>query len=79
MRIRSVHGDITSKDSVPPFDLVLFSTKSYHLQEAIKDVKLFIGENTVALPLLNRIAHVSVLKKELGEEKIIGGSHNTSK
>ncbi|PGU01421.1 2-dehydropantoate 2-reductase [Bacillus cereus] len=78
--IRSVNGDfsfqpklITKEDRTTPFDVILFSTKAYHLNEAIQDLKPFIGENTVIIPLLNGIAHVSRLQKEFGEEKVIGG------
>ncbi|MES5847090.1 MULTISPECIES: 2-dehydropantoate 2-reductase [unclassified Bacillus cereus group] len=78
--IRSINGDfsfqpnlITKEDQTAPFDVILFSTKAYHLNEAIQDVKPFVDENTVIIPLLNGIAHVSLLQKEFGEEKVIGG------
>jgi len=78
--IRSVNGDYafspkltTSKDAKETFDVVLFSTKSYHLENAIADLKPFVGENTVIVPLLNGIAHVSRLQEAFGEEKVIGG------
>ncbi|MGN4446119.1 2-dehydropantoate 2-reductase [Bacillus cereus group sp. MYBK79-1] len=78
--IRSINGDfsfqpklITKENRTAPFDVILFSTKAYHLNEAIQDVKPFVGENTVIIPLLNGIAHVSLLQKEFGEEKVIGG------
>ncbi|COE68731.1 MULTISPECIES: 2-dehydropantoate 2-reductase [Bacillus] len=78
--IRSVNGDfsfqpklITKEDRTAPFDVILFSTKAYHLNEAIQDLKPFVGESTVIIPLLNGIAHVSLLQKEFGEEKVIGG------
>ncbi|MGR5961936.1 2-dehydropantoate 2-reductase [Bacillus paranthracis] len=78
--IRSVNGDfsfqpklITKEDQTAPFDVILFSTKSYHLNEAIQNLKPFVGESTVIIPLLNGIAHVSLLQKEFGEEKVIGG------
>ncbi len=78
--IRSVNGDfsfqpklITKEDRTAPFDVILFSTKAYHLNEAIQDLKPFVGENTVIIPLLNGIAHLSLLQKELGEDKVIGG------
>lgn len=78
--IRSVNGDftcqpnlLTTNDTAEVFDLVLFSTKSYHLSDAIKDVQPFVGEQTVILPLLNGIAHLDALKNAFGENKIIGG------
>lgn len=36
-------------------------------------MKPFVGESTVIIPLLNGIAHLSLLQKEFGEEKVIGG------
>ncbi|KEK22938.1 2-dehydropantoate 2-reductase [Bacillus gaemokensis] len=78
--IRSINGDfsfipqlITKAESTDPFDLILFSTKTYHLEEAINDLKSFVGENTIILPLLNGIAHLSLLQRSFGEDKVIGG------
>ncbi|PQZ59328.1 2-dehydropantoate 2-reductase [Bacillus sp. MYb209] len=78
--IRSINGDfsfqpklITKEDITAPFDVILFSTKAYHLNKAITDLKPFVGENTVIIPLLNGIAHLSLLQNEFGEEKVIGG------
>ncbi|AST90948.1 MULTISPECIES: ketopantoate reductase family protein [Sutcliffiella] len=77
--IHSVNGDftfapklITKTDQTAPFDIVLFSTKAYHLEEAINDVKPFVGENTVIIPLLNGVAHLSPLQEAFGEN-VIGG------
>ncbi|OQR56048.1 2-dehydropantoate 2-reductase [Bacillus sp. CDB3] len=78
--IRSINGDfsfqpklITKEDSTSPFDVIVFSTKAYHLNEAITDLKPFVGEDTVIIPLLNGIAHLALLQKEFGEEKVMGG------
>lgn len=80
--ISSINGDfkfrpvlVTAGDSeaAGTYDLVLFSTKAYHLQAAIRDVKPFVGEQTVILPLLNGVAHYPVLQREFGEDKVIGG------
>ncbi|WP_054707194.1 ketopantoate reductase family protein [Bacillus sp. JCM 19041] len=80
LTLKSVHGNysfspqlITTRDTVPkPFDLVLFTTKSYQLEQAIKDVKPFIGTNTLVLPLLNGIAHMKVLEQHFGNQ-LLGG------
>ncbi|MGQ0416498.1 sugar phosphate nucleotidyltransferase, partial [Bacillus sp. HC-TM] len=34
---------------------------------------VLLGDDTVIIPLLNGIAHLSLLQKEFGEEKVIGG------
>jgi 2-dehydropantoate 2-reductase len=78
--IKSVFGDttvfpktITVNDSPSSFDLIILSTKAYHLENAIADIKPFVGEHTTVLPLLNGIAHVPLLRKELDEQNVIGG------
>lgn len=78
--IQSVFGDfsfqpklISAYEDVSPFDIVLVSTKAYHLDDAIEDLKPFVGEHTVILPLLNGVAHFNVLKEVFGTDKVIGG------
>ena len=81
MVIKSTKGDFSfqpqliTKDQTGDsiFDLVLFSTKSYHLTQAIEDLKPFIGEDTVIIPLLNGISHLDQLKEAYGAEHVIGG------
>ncbi|MFC3882236.1 2-dehydropantoate 2-reductase [Bacillus songklensis] len=78
--IKSIHGDVvlhpqtlvTGQPS-QPFDLILVSTKSYHLQSAINDLKPYVGEQTVILPLLNGVGHIETLQEAFGKEKVIGG------
>jgi len=77
--IHSVKGDfsfvpklITKSDKTDPFDIVLLSTKAYHLEEAINDLGPFVGDNTVIIPLLNGVSHLSPLKEAFGK-KVIGG------
>ncbi|WP_059104812.1 ketopantoate reductase family protein [Shouchella shacheensis] len=80
LAVRSIHGDltmepklITKNSQALPFDVILLSTKAYHLEQAIGDVRPFICEHTVILPLLNGIAHIPVLQKAFGEDQVIGG------
>lgn len=80
LNIESVNGDckltpqLITKDSEPEaYDVVLLSTKSYQLAGAIEDVRPFVGENTMVLPLLNGIAHVNQLVEAFGEQSVIGG------
>lgn len=80
LTIHSKQGDcqlepklITKASQVEPFDVILLSSKSYHLEQAIEDLKPFVNESTVIIPLLNGIAHVSRLQSEFGTEKIMGG------
>ncbi|WP_281998954.1 2-dehydropantoate 2-reductase [Priestia flexa] len=79
--IKSIHGDYSfspklitaTSEGVHPFDCVLFSTKAYHLDQAIADVKPFVGSDTTVIPLLNGIDHLSTLQRAFGEDNVIGG------
>ncbi|WP_243291673.1 ketopantoate reductase family protein [Bacillus sp. FJAT-47783] len=78
--VRSIHGDfkinpktLTNRSANECYDLIILSTKAYHLQEAIEDMKPFVGKDTIILPLLNGMKHIDVLKDVFGEEKVLGG------
>ncbi|MBT2694021.1 ketopantoate reductase family protein [Bacillus sp. ISL-55] len=79
--VESIHGNmhvpepktVLAGENAEPFDLVLVSTKSYHLEGAIKDIRHYVGEATMVLPLLNGMAHLDVLIEAFGPEKVIGG------
>ncbi|MCT8138558.1 2-dehydropantoate 2-reductase [Anaerobacillus sp. CMMVII] len=80
LAIDSLHGDyffqpktILAGEKVEPYDLILFATKSYHVQSAMDSIKPYIGEKTVILPLLNGFKHFDLLKETFGAEKILGG------
>ncbi|AOV07335.1 ketopantoate reductase family protein [Sporosarcina ureilytica] len=80
LSIQSFFGDfsfqpkcISTDEEAAPFDLVLFSTKAYHLEDAMNDLKPYVGEHTVILPLLNGVAHFNRLKEVFGVEKVVGG------
>ncbi|WP_298829410.1 ketopantoate reductase family protein [uncultured Planococcus sp.] len=80
LKIQSKHGDlqlkpklITKEEQSPPFDVILISTKSYQLANAIEDVQPFVGPQTMILPLLNGMAHLQPLIEAFGEERVIGG------
>jgi 2-dehydropantoate 2-reductase len=78
--IESIHGNvllhpktILAGEEAGPFDVILLTTKSYHLDGAIKDIRPYVKEETVILPLLNGISHFETLDKEFGLGKVIGG------
>ncbi|HJF31022.1 MAG TPA: ketopantoate reductase family protein [Sporosarcina psychrophila] len=80
LKIESINGDaklvprlITSIDSGEKFDLIIISTKSYHLAQAIDDVRPFVKADTIILPLLNGIGHLDQLIEAFGEDAVIGG------
>ncbi|MBS4213675.1 MULTISPECIES: ketopantoate reductase family protein [Neobacillus] len=78
--IDSVHGKVTltpktilSGEEADAFDLILLSTKAYHLQGAFDSFRQYVNEKTAILPLLNGISHIEQLAAEFGQERIIGG------
>ena len=80
LNIKSANGDcrltphLITKDSEPEaYEVVLLSTKAYQLAGAIEDVRPFVGEKTMVLPLLNGISHVEPLIEAFGEQSVIGG------
>ncbi|RIP37116.1 2-dehydropantoate 2-reductase [Staphylococcus gallinarum] len=80
LAIHSENGDfnfnpklITREDHVEAFDVVLLSSKSYHLEHAIEDLQPFIHHNTIIIPLLNGIAHIPKLQSLFGKHNIMGG------
>jgi 2-dehydropantoate 2-reductase len=80
LSIHSVHGDfhfrpklITAGEGVQPFEVILLSTKAYHLDDAILPVADYVGEETLIVPLLNGISHVDLLQEKFGTERVLGG------
>lgn len=77
----SVHGKmefssakiIQAGESADAFDVILLSTKAYHLEGAIRDIRPYTGSKTLILPLLNGIAHMDQLIAAFGEENVLGG------
>jgi 2-dehydropantoate 2-reductase len=81
LQAESVHGDmafpvpkmIQAGEKADAFDVILLSTKAYHLEEAIGDIRPYTGNKTLILPLLNGIAHMDQLISAFGEENVLGG------
>jgi 2-dehydropantoate 2-reductase len=80
LRVQSVHGDFTawpqlivSGEQASAFDVVLLTSKAYHLEESIAAIRPYVGEQTVIIPLLNGIAHIARLQAEFGPERVLGG------
>ncbi|WP_396234286.1 2-dehydropantoate 2-reductase [Caldifermentibacillus hisashii] len=64
---------IIAGEEVELYDVILLSTKAYHLDNAIDDIRPYVGENTMVIPLLNGMAHYNKLDEQFGREKVIGG------
>ncbi|TFE02055.1 ketopantoate reductase family protein [Jeotgalibacillus salarius] len=77
--IQSPHGNfkgeptlITKEDKGKTYDVIIITTKAYHLDQVIKDIEPFTNESTLILPLLNGIAHLEPLIEAFGD-RVIGG------
>ncbi len=57
-------------------DLVIICVKSYSTEEACKDIKELVGENTHVMTLQNGIGNVQILNDHFGPEKVIAGVTN---
>ncbi|MGE6555289.1 ketopantoate reductase family protein [Exiguobacterium artemiae] len=77
--INSLHGDI---DLTPrlieagadeTFDVIILSTKAYHLEQVLQDIEPFVSEHTYILPLLNGMSHLKQLVDRFGEQRVLGG------
>lgn len=69
---KSYHFDfLVPGDPVPPADLLLVAVKSHHLPEAIREMKPFIGKDTVIISLLNGITSEEIIGAEVGMEHLL--------
>lgn len=57
-----------------PFELVVFSTKSYQLKDAMEDVAPAVGPDTMILPILNGMRQIAILRERFGAGPVLGGS-----
>lgn len=79
--VDSVHGEmvfsgpktIQAGEKADSFDVILLSTKAYHLEGAIRDIRPYTDDKTLILPLLNGIAHMDQLTAAFGDENVLGG------
>lgn len=56
-----------------PADLIVVSVKNYQLDRAIEDIRGFVGENTVLLPLLNGVTARDRLLAAFPENRVFYG------
>jgi 2-dehydropantoate 2-reductase len=64
---------ISSNDKELKMDLIIFGVKNYDLEQAIKDVKNLIKEDTVILPLLNGITASERLREAYPNARVLLG------
>ncbi|WP_027416840.1 ketopantoate reductase family protein [Aneurinibacillus terranovensis] len=80
LRIHSIHGDfaapvhsISNGEKAGDFDVIIIAVKAYHLAQVLDDIRPFVGESTIILPLLNGYRHFLQLQRVFGKDKILGG------
>ena len=80
LNVESVHGDVrvkpklaTAQNPDGQYDLIVLTVKSYQLENAIEDIRPFVSEGSMILPLLNGIAHIEKLVEAFSEEQVLGG------
>ncbi|WP_433750088.1 ketopantoate reductase family protein [Falsibacillus pallidus] len=80
LTIQSTHGYIhivpkilVSGEEHGTFDAVFLSTKAYHLDKAVMDIKPYTDDATLIVPLLNGISHLELLENHFKKENILGG------
>ncbi len=81
LRIESPFGDATltvktllSAEVEPVYDGVLLACKAYDLDTAIEAVAPALAPTGFVLPLLNGIAHMEVLNRRFGQDRVLGGT-----
>jgi 2-dehydropantoate 2-reductase len=81
LRLMTVEGDLTAIPTLATdnprdaglFDLVLFCVKSYGLEEAARQIKDNLHDQTVVIPLLNGVNIAERLKAVLPKGRILSG------
>ena len=78
--IKSPKGDatllvkiVTSGADGGPYDLVILTCKAYDLDSAMAAIAPAVGPGTAVVPLLNGLAHLAILDKKFGAERVVGG------
>src|SRR3989338_10144941 len=83
IKIEGISGNLSVKVNVAadakevgPCDLVIICVKSYSTEEACKEIKAIVSENTSVLTLKNGIGNVQILNDYFGSERVIAGITN---
>lgn len=65
---------VTKADPGQPFDLIIITCKAYDLPSAIDAAAPHMAAGAgLALPLLNGMAHIDVLRERFGPDRVLGG------
>jgi len=82
LQVKSVHGDFVvapaqatdNPAEVGPVDLILFTTKTYHTDEAAQAIKPMVGKDTIVLSLQNGVDAAERIGAVVGMEHLVGGA-----
>src|SRR5690606_9368394 len=55
------------------YDFVLLACKAYDLDSAIESIRPAVKDGTAVLPLLNGLAHIDLLNRTFGKDRVLGG------
>lgn len=64
---------ISSGDENTKFDLIIFCVKNYQLEEAIEDVRSYVGKNTIMITFLNGVTARDRILSAYPENKVLYG------
>jgi 2-dehydropantoate 2-reductase len=81
LRIRSAGGDVALRDvvatddppSLAPADAVMFCVKLWDVETAATQVAPLLREGGVVIPFQNGIDSPEILRRVLGEDRVLGG------
>jgi len=81
LEVRSIFGDFRivpaaatdDPSSAGPFDIILFTTKTYHLSEAARLILPAVGPDTVVVPFQNGIDAAEQIGSVIGSKHMLGG------
>ena len=59
------------EENLPPADLILVAVKHHQLQDAISDMKMRVGPETVIISVMNGIDSERLIGAALGEEEVL--------
>ncbi len=81
LRLESPFGDATipvrtivAPEATPDYDAVILTCKAYDLDDAIATIAPAVAPTGYVLPLLNGIAHIDVLNRKFGPDRVLGGT-----
>jgi 2-dehydropantoate 2-reductase len=64
---------LVSGETAHPYDLVIIACKSYALEAVLKDIQPYLHEQTILLPFLNGMRHMSKIAELYPGQPLLGG------